>query len=127
MAADALILLVEDEALIRMLLEETLDDAGSRTVVASTGQQALAELESDAARFQAVVTDIRLGRGPDGWEVGRRARELVPTMPVVYVSGDSSHEWVSRGVPGSIMVSKPFRPGEVVTAVAMVVDQADTC
>lgn len=127
MAADALILLVEDEALIRMLLEETLDDAGSRTVVASTGQQALAELESDAARFQAVVTDIRLGRGPDGWEVGQRARELVPTMPVVYVSGDSNHEWVSRGVPGSIMVSKPFRPGEVVTAVAMVVDQADTC
>ena len=122
---DALFLLVEDEPLIRMMLEETLEDAGSKTVVATNGQQALAELETEPERFRAVITDIRLGRGPDGWEVARRARELVRRMPVVYVSGDSAYEWEVKGVPNSVMVSKPFLPAQVVTALATLLNRAD--
>ena len=86
------LLLVEDEPLIRLMLEKELADAGFALVVAANGRQAMAELDADAARFRAVVTDIRLGEGPDGWEVARQARELVAGIPVVYVSGDSSHE-----------------------------------
>lgn len=70
-----------------------------------------------------MLTDIQLGRGPDGWEVARHARELVPEMPVVYISGDSAHEWTARGVPDSIMVSKPFVDAQIITAVSTLLNQ----
>jgi FixJ family two-component response regulator len=56
-------------------------------------------LEGDAF-LSAVVTDVRLGTGPSGWDVAHRARELVPTIPVIYMTGDSASLWsvmVSRG------------------------------
>ena len=118
MEPNILLLLVEDELLIRMNLEEELADAGFDLAVTTNGREALAELEADPARFCAVVTDIRLGHGPDGWEVARRAREVVPEMPVLYISGDSAHEWAARGVPNSVMVAKPFHPAEVVTVLS---------
>src|SRR4051794_32972237 len=55
--------LVENDALIRDLLEASL---------VSCGTKALAHFDADAARFRAVITDIRLGVGPDGWAVARR-------------------------------------------------------
>jgi DNA-binding response OmpR family regulator len=119
-----LLLLVEDEALIRMNLEEDLGDAGFTLVVAANGVEAMAELEADATRFRAVLTDIRFLPGPNGWEVARRARELVPHVPVVYMSGDSAHEWNSQGVPSSIMVAKPFVGAQIITAITTLLNEA---
>jgi DNA-binding response OmpR family regulator len=121
-----LLLLVEDEALIRELLETALTEAGFELIVATNGEQALAELETDASRFRAVITDIKFGAGPDGWEVGRRAREIIADMPVVYMSGDSAHDWASKGVPNSIMVTKPFAPAQIITAVSTLLNQVDS-
>jgi DNA-binding response OmpR family regulator len=119
-------LLVEDEALIVEILTAEFADTGFEVVVVSDGNRAIAELDADAARFKAVVTDIRLGKGPDGWDVGRRARELVSDMSVVYVSGDSTHDWSSKGVPESVVILKPFAPTQLVTAVSTLVTAADT-
>jgi DNA-binding response OmpR family regulator len=121
-----LLLLVEDEALIRELLETALTEAGFELIVATNGEQALAELETDASRFRAVITDIKFGAGPDGWEVGRRAREIIADMPVIYTSGDSAHEWTSKGVPNSIVVAKPFVPAQIITAVTTLLNQGDS-
>jgi DNA-binding response OmpR family regulator len=126
MTSTTALFLVEDDALIRDLLEASLTEAGFEVVEVSCGTKALAHFEADAARFRAVITDIRLGAGPDGWAVARRARELVPTMPVVYMSGDSSHEWSSKGVPNSLMVAKPFAPAQIITAVSTLLNAADT-
>jgi DNA-binding response OmpR family regulator len=124
--ATILLLLVEDEPLVLDLMESELTDAGFDVLAAGDGARALAELNTDAARFRAVITDIRLGAGPDGWEVGRRARELIHEMPIVYVSGDSGHNWASKGVPNSVMILKPFAPAQLITAVSMLVNRADT-
>jgi DNA-binding response OmpR family regulator len=108
-----------------MLLEDALTDAGFELIIVRDGAKALSELESDAARFRGVITDISLGSGPDGWQVGPRARELVAGMPVVYMSGDSANGWSSRGVPNSLMVSKPFAVAQIVTAISTLLIQAD--
>jgi DNA-binding response OmpR family regulator len=118
MNATILLLLVEDEPLVRMNLQEELSEAGFELVVAANSQQAIAELEVDSGRFRGVLTDIRLGRGADGWEVARRARELSVAVPVVYISGDSAHEWLVKGVPNSVMVSKPFVAVQIITAIS---------
>jgi DNA-binding response OmpR family regulator len=79
-------LVVEDEVAIQELIREVRAEAGFQVTTASDGHQAITELNTGTGRFKAVITDIRLGTGPDGWEVGRHARELVPNMAVVYVT-----------------------------------------
>ena len=125
MAPSILLLLVEDEPLIIDVLEEALNDSGFEVVKASNGTKALKKIDADAAKFRAVITDIRLGSEPDGWAVARHAREIVPNMPVVYMSGDSSQEWSSKGVPGSVVLAKPFATGQLVTAVSALATEAD--
>jgi len=119
------LLLVEDEPLIIDVLDDALTESGFTVVKSANGTDALEEIERDASRFRAIITDIKLGTGPDGWAIGQRARELVPNMPIVYMSGDSTHDWASKGVPGSVMLAKPFAPAQVITAVSMLVTEAD--
>jgi DNA-binding response OmpR family regulator len=121
-----LILLIEDEVLIRELLVIEFTEVGFEVVAADDGDRAIAELEKDATRFKAVITDIKLGEGPSGWDVARRARELIADMPVVYITGDSTIEWSSRGVPNSVVITKPFAPTQVSTAVSTSITAADT-
>jgi len=103
------VLLVEDEFLIAAMLEDALSEAGFEVVSAHDGPKAMAELQADASRFCAVITDIRMGKGPDGWEIGRHARELVPGIPIVYISGDSGPDWTSKGVPKAWSLASRLR------------------
>ena len=121
---ESILFLVEDEVLIQQMLEDALTDAGFKIVIAGNGTDAIAQLGDDASGFRAVITDIRLGTGPSGWEVAQRARELVHDMPIVYMSGDSGHEWASKGVPNSVMIGKPFASAQVVTAVSTLINDA---
>jgi len=97
-----LLLLAEDDAILMLDAEETLTGAGFGVVTAVNGTAALAIIDEDASRFCAVVADIRLGKGPSGWDIGLRVRELVPAMPVVYMTADSAAEWSAHGVPHSV-------------------------
>jgi CheY-like chemotaxis protein len=113
------ILYVDDEVLIRVLAEAALEEAGFEVVFAESGAAALAALDEDADPFCAIVTDVNLGPGPDGWAVARHARELNDALPVVYVTGASEHEWQSKGVPHSVMIAKPFTMKQIVNAISM--------
>jgi len=43
-------------------------------------------------------------------------------MPIVYMTGDSADEWPSKGVPNSILLTKPFAPAQLVTAVSQLLN-----
>lgn len=118
------LLLVEDEALLLLNVEETLKEAGFGALTASDGNMAMKEIEEDCTRFSAVITDVDLGNGPSGWEIARRARQLKPSIPVIYMSGASHADWAAEGVPKSIMLTKPFAPSQLVTAVASLITEA---
>lgn len=119
------VLVIEDEFLISEMVATSLSEGGYEVVQVISSKKALAELEVDADRFRAIITDIRLGNGPDGWDIARRARELVPNIAVIYMTGDSGPDWTARGVPNSVVVSKPFAPAEIVTAVSTLIVQSD--
>jgi DNA-binding response OmpR family regulator len=118
------VLYVEDEPLIRELSALALEDAGFEVIVVGSGTAALDALDDDAEPFCAVVTDVNLGPGPDGWAVAKRARELNGTLPVIYVSGAAANEWLAQGVPNSRMLDKPFTPDQIVAAVSFFVGTA---
>lgn len=120
--AGPFLLIVEDEPLILMVLENALIEAGFEVLVASTGNQALALITSDAERINGLVTDITVGSGPNGWQLGQRLRELVPSLPVVYTSGHAASDWPSIGVPNSVMVSKPYAPAQVIAAISELIE-----
>ena len=112
------ILYVEDEALIRISLDSALRDAGFSLEMASNGDDALGILKDGHTDIQALITDINLGRGADGWAIARRARELNPKLPVIYTSGGRSAEWFSRGVPLSLMIEKAYASSQVIVGLA---------
>lgn len=78
-----------------------------------------------SGEIRAVLTDIRLGNGPNGWDLARYARDSIPTMPVVYVSGDSTGEWAVHGVPNSVMIPKPYAFAQIITAVSTLMNDPD--
>jgi CheY-like chemotaxis protein len=119
------LLYVEDEPLIREVGSTTLEDAGFKVLAIESGAEAIKILEERGADFKALVTDIDLFKGPDGWLVAKYARELFPQIPVIYVSGGSAGDWPSMGVPGSIMVAKPYASAEFVVAVLSATLNAD--
>jgi len=124
MTGEIMILIAEDEALIVDVLCDVLEEAGFGPQTSSTGSEAIKLLDAHAEQFAALITDIRLGDGVDGWEVARHARELNPAIPVIYMSGDSAADWAVNGVPNSMMLQKPFAHAQLVTAVSTLVNEA---
>jgi DNA-binding response OmpR family regulator len=116
------ILVVEDDQLVQATVEDALADGGFESSVTASGQEAIALLHNDGSQFRAVVTDINLLGKLDGWEVARAARGIDPTMPVVYMTGSHSHDWASKGVPNSLMLTKPFAPAQLVTAISQLLN-----
>jgi DNA-binding response OmpR family regulator len=117
------ILVVEDDPLIHVIVEDSLSEGGFEVVIASSGENAVDLLGASDGKYRALVTDINLGTdGITGWDVARHAREINPSFPVVYMSGDSAEDWASQGVPNSIMLSKPFAPAQLVTAVSQLLN-----
>jgi DNA-binding response OmpR family regulator len=118
-----IILVVEDDPLVRGVVEETLTDGGFEIAMVSSGENAIDLLEVQQVKYGAVVTDINLGRDRrDGWDVARRAREIDAGFPVVYMTGASADDWASKGVPNSILLTKPFAPAQLLTAVSQLLN-----
>ncbi|MBR1238390.1 response regulator [Bradyrhizobium sp. AUGA SZCCT0177] len=117
------VLVVEDDQVIRDLVEEALSDGGFESAITPSGNEAITLLKGDS-KFRAVVTDIDLPGGLDGWEVARVAREIDPAMPVVYMTGTHGEEWASKGVPNSLLLAKPFALAQLVTAVSQLLNGA---
>ena len=112
------ILVAEDDALVQATVVDALSEGGFESTLAGSGEEAIALLKDGKSQFRAVVTDINLSDKLDGWEVARAAREIDPSMPVVYMTGSHSDDWASKGVPNSIMLAKPFAPAQLVTAIS---------
>lgn len=117
------VLVVEDEALLHDILLDPLEEGGFRATLRRRGDDAILALEQKDAAWSALVTDIRLGRGqPTGLDVARRARELNPSVAVVYMTGDSSEDYASNGVPNSLLLNKPFAPAQLLAAITQLLN-----
>lgn len=114
------ILLVEDETLLCWVLEDALVEFGHDVRTATTGNGGINALETGQP-FDALVTNIRLVDGPDRWALARKARELDPTIGVLYVSGDTAAQHKQKGVQGSLMLAKPFEPDRLYQALASLI------
>jgi len=112
------ILVIEDDQAIQGVVEDALTEGGFEPAIAASGEEAVTLLKGGQTNYRALVTDINLLGRIDGWEVARQAREIDPDFPVIYITAANADQWASQGVPNSVLLTKPFAPAQLVTAVA---------
>jgi CheY-like chemotaxis protein len=110
-ARAAVVLVVEDETLIRFAVAERLREAGYTVVETASGEEAIAMCESDLS-IDIVFTDIQLIGSASGWDVAECARADRPNVSVLYTSGKSIDH--GRCIPGSAFLAKPYQYCDVV-------------
>lgn len=116
------VLVVEDEALICILIEDALVDGGFEAHMVHSGEAALSTFRDGREGCRALLTDVNLGDGISGWELARHIREMTPGFPVVYVTSAGAPDWKSNGVVDSILIEKPFAPAQLTAAVLQLLD-----
>ena len=114
-----LILVVEDEALVRMHAVTVLEDAGFSTLEAANGEEAIALLEA-RSDIRIVFTDIQLGEGMDGLALARAIRERWPPVELLLASGRMRVE-PDRMPNRGLFLSKPYQPTQLVQCVRSLV------
>jgi two-component system, response regulator PdtaR len=112
MANGAVVLVVEDEPLVRAMTVDALEDDGFNVLEASTGDYALSVLRQ-REDIRAVVTDVEMPGQTDGFALAKIARELRPELAIIVVSGRMQPGFGSEA-PDALFVSKPFSPTRLV-------------
>lgn len=104
MTEPSVVLVVEDDWLLRQALQTELEHAGWSVREAESGETALEILQSD--EIALLITDIRLGGTITGWDVADAGREKNAKLPVIYISGNALLE--ARRVSDSVFLAKPW-------------------
>ncbi|WP_115517562.1 response regulator [Undibacter mobilis] len=111
------VLLVEDDVVIGSLVADKLRDDGFVVQEASTGEKAIAWLETEPG-IDILFTDISLPGEVDGRELAVRARAMRPDLPIVYASGCYSAFGLEGMVTRSLFVPKPYQPADICALLA---------
>jgi PAS domain S-box-containing protein len=103
------ILVVDDEATIRMLVADILGDLGYTVIEAADGAGGLKVLQSNA-QVDLLITDVGLPGGMNGRQVADAARATRPGLRVLFITGFAETTLLSDGQlePGMSILTKPF-------------------
>jgi two-component system, OmpR family, alkaline phosphatase synthesis response regulator PhoP len=116
------VLVVDDEASIRLICHVNLDASGFEVLEAGDGESALAIARSE--RPDLILLDVMLP-GIDGWEVAEALSKMAETrdIPIVFVTARSAapDELRSHAVGGVSYIAKPFDPALLTETVTRVV------
>lgn len=116
----ALVLVVEDEPLIRAYVADILGQSGFEVIEADNAKEALERLVAGGP-VCAMVSDVAMPGPLDGFELARRVRQDFPSLGVVLVSGvmEPKEAYLPLGVR---FVTKPVRAATLLRLVREVAD-----
>jgi two-component system cell cycle sensor histidine kinase/response regulator CckA len=117
-ARHARVLVLEDRANLRLLVERCLREAGYEVVAAESG----AGIADVAFRADLLLTDVAL-RGPSGPEIAAQLRRRAPRLRVIYMTGQDPEE-AGALTPTGRLLAKPFKPEQLLEAVRAELDDA---
>jgi two-component system C4-dicarboxylate transport response regulator DctD len=117
-AGGLVVLVVDDEAVIRAFVARALTLAGCDVAVAADGREALRLVAEGRVRPAVVVTDIEMP-GMTGIELAARLLALRPALRIVMMTGDPDRAAAARGHPSIVdeVLLKPMRSEDLVNAV----------
>jgi CheY-like chemotaxis protein len=106
------ILVVEDEALVRLAAVGMLEDAGFRIIEAMNGDQALELLAADCD-VQLLFTDVSMPGATDGFALARHVRDRWPHIAIMVASAKRVSQ-PDQLPAGARFEQKPYSPEMVV-------------
>lgn len=120
------VLVCEDEERVRRLVVKTLSRQGYSVVAACNADEAMRLIKERGAGLQLLVTDVVLP-GMNGLDLARAAKIERPDLAVLYISGYGLQDLARYGSLDRdvTLLSKPFRPPELIGAVRRVLDAAN--
>jgi CheY-like chemotaxis protein len=103
------VVVVDDEAMIRMLIVDVLQDLGYLVLEASTGAAGLKAIQS-SARIDLLITDVGLPGGMNGRQLADAARQARPNLQVLFITGYAEASIAGKGslAPDMHVLTKPF-------------------
>ena len=109
------VLLIEDDPVLRELLEQMLVEQGHRVAAAANGPAALAMVVRDGVRPDIILADFNLPGGMDGLDLAFALRaRLSDPVPVIILTGDISAETLRKvAQQGYAQLNKPVQPAEL--------------
>jgi DNA-binding response OmpR family regulator len=113
MASPLKILVVDDEAELRMMLERSFTREGHEVVTVADGVQALEQAAGNG--FDIVLLDVALGPGPSGYDVARELRAQRNVVPIIMLTALDSEADAVQGLEAGAddYVTKPFGLAEL--------------
>jgi CheY-like chemotaxis protein len=120
-----IVLLVEDEALVRMMAADVLrEEGGFKVVEAADADEALTVLDA-TADVRALVTDVEMPGSLDGFTLARVVKQAWPQIGIVVTSGRMAPG--PKDLPsGALFMPKPYRPADLLAAVRTVLPSHQT-
>jgi two-component system cell cycle sensor histidine kinase/response regulator CckA len=117
------ILLVEDQAEVRLVTRETLTRHGYTVIEATNGREALLAARNHRGRIDLLVTDVVMP-SMSGRELAERFVQEQPEVRVLYMSGYTDDTVVQQGIleGGVAFLQKPFRPAALLQKVREVLN-----
>jgi DNA-binding NtrC family response regulator len=106
------VMVVDDEPLIRSLMTERLDLEGYTVLAAATAEEAIEILRDHSV--QAVISDVRMPGPMHGIGLALWVKEHEPDVSMILISGHDGAK-VRRLLPKTPFFQKPFQVGEVVS------------
>lgn len=108
-SAEPRVLFVEDEDLVRMVTADLLEDHGFDVTAATTGAEAVILLAENS--YDLLLTDITMEGGIDGIGLAQHAREIDPSLPIVFVSGFAEALQRTDAIRSPVaVIAKPYEP-----------------
>jgi CheY-like chemotaxis protein len=117
--ARPVVLVVEDESLVRMNAVEMVQEAGFEAISASDADEALQLLES-RNDIRAVFTDVQMPGSMDGLRLARVIRNRWPPVALIITSGQTAE--LERHIPtGGRLLAKPYQQVQIETALRQLI------
>jgi len=118
------VLVIDDEPMIRMLIVEVLEEAGYQALEAHDGPSGLKILRSDA-RIDLLITDVGLPGGLNGRQVADAARLARPDLKIMFITGYAENAVVGNGQldKGMAVMTKPFAIDDLARRIRDMIEQ----
>ncbi|MFO1002197.1 MAG: PAS domain S-box protein [Planctomycetaceae bacterium] len=120
------ILLVEDEAAVRNVVQTGLESFGYRVIVAGSAAEAIQLMQTQGPEIDLLITDVVMP-GMSGRQLSDQLRIQYPNLKILFVSGYTDDAVVRHGVEDSsdILLLKPFTPAELAQRIRTLFDDAE--
>lgn len=118
------ILIVEDDATVRKVVEDVLIDSGYQIITAEDGQQAVEIFRENRSAIQLILMDMIMPK-KSGMEAFKEIKQLDPGARILFTSGYTADFIKSRGELAECvdLIMKPAKPSELLRKVREMLDR----